>query len=80
MKSPTGALRKELENRVKLGAMSMLAVNDNMGFKELKALLEVTDGNLSSHLRRPEEAGLISPSEASCGAEATDNLCHNLNV
>ncbi len=67
MKSPIEGLRKEFENRVKLGAMSMLAVNDDMGFNELKALLEVTDGNLSSHLRGLEKAGFIRVSKTFAG-------------
>ena len=40
--------------------MSALMVNDHMNFNNLKALLEVTDGNLASHLKSLEKTGYIS--------------------
>ena len=46
--------------RVRLGIMSALAVNEPLTFNELKALFEVSDGNLSAHARKLEEAGYIS--------------------
>lgn len=49
-----------LYDRIRLGIMSALSVNRNMSFAELKDLLDVTDGNLSKHARRLEDAGLIS--------------------
>src|SRR5882724_12862808 len=42
--------------RVRLGIMSALAVNEQLTFNELKALFEVSDGNLSAHARKLEEA------------------------
>ena len=42
-------LNKAFENRVRLGIMSVLMVNDSMDFNSLKDLLQVTDGNLASH-------------------------------
>lgn len=45
--------------RVRLGIMSSLAVNEQLTFNELKALFEVSDGNLSAHARKLEEAGYI---------------------
>jgi DNA-binding MarR family transcriptional regulator len=45
--------------RVRLGIMSALAVNEAMTFAELKGLFDVTDGNLSAHARKLEEAGYI---------------------
>jgi DNA-binding transcriptional ArsR family regulator len=45
--------------RVRLGIMSALAVNEQLTFNELKALFEVSDGNLSAHARKLEEAGYI---------------------
>jgi DNA-binding MarR family transcriptional regulator len=45
--------------RVRLGIMSALAVNEPLTFNELKALFEVSDGNLSAHARKLEEAGYI---------------------
>lgn len=46
--------------RVRLGIMSALSVSDSMSFNELKALLGTTDGNLSAHARKLEEAGYIA--------------------
>lgn len=46
--------------RVRLGIMSALAVNELLTFMDLKALFDVTDGNLSAHARKLEEAGFIS--------------------
>jgi DNA-binding MarR family transcriptional regulator len=46
--------------RVRLGIMSALAVNEPLTFNDLKTLFEVTDGNLSAHARKLEDAGYIS--------------------
>ena len=46
--------------RVRLGIMSALAVNEPLTFNDLKSLFEVTDGNLSAHARKLEDAGYIS--------------------
>lgn len=46
--------------RVRLGIMSALAVNEPLTFNDLKALFEVTDGNLSAHARKLEDAGYVS--------------------
>ncbi len=50
MKSIIKNLNKVFENRVRLGVMSILIVNDYVDFKELKKMLNVTDGNLASHI------------------------------
>lgn len=42
-------LNKDFESRVRLGIMSILIVNDWVDFTEMKALLNITDGNLASH-------------------------------
>jgi DNA-binding MarR family transcriptional regulator len=52
-------LNKAFENRVRLGIMSVLMVNDSMDFNSLKELLQVTDGNLASHSAALEKEGLI---------------------
>ncbi len=52
-------LNKAFENRVRLGMMSVLMVNDSMDFNSLKDLLQVTDGNLASHAAALEKEGLI---------------------
>lgn len=59
MKNPISGLRKEFENRVRLGIMSALMVNEWMEFTDLKHLLQITDGNLASHAAALEKAGLI---------------------
>ena len=46
--------------RVRLGIMSALAVNEQLSFNDLKALFEVTYGNLGAHARKLEVAGYIS--------------------
>jgi len=49
MKKIIEKINKVFENRVRLGIMSVLMVNEKIEFKELKELLEITDGNLSSN-------------------------------
>jgi len=48
-----------IHERVRLGILSALAVNDVLTFNELKRLVRTTDGNLSVHARRLEEAGYV---------------------
>jgi DNA-binding MarR family transcriptional regulator len=52
-------LNKDFESRVRLGIMSILMVNDWVDFTEMKALLNITDGNLASHSSALEKAGYI---------------------
>lgn len=52
-------LHKAFESRIRLGIMSSLAVNDTLDFTALKELLEVTDGNLASHIKSLEKEGFI---------------------
>jgi len=59
MKNPINGLHKEFENRIKLGIMSVLMVNESIDFNELKEILEVTDGNLASHLSALENKNMI---------------------
>jgi DNA-binding MarR family transcriptional regulator len=59
MKEIISGLSKLLDSRVRLGIMSALAVNDNMDFGRLKEVLDVTDGNLASHLRALEKENLV---------------------
>lgn len=49
-----------LHDRIRLGIMSALSVNRKMSFSELKDLLQTSDGNLSKHARRLEDAGYVS--------------------
>jgi DNA-binding HxlR family transcriptional regulator len=50
---------KAFENKVRLGVMSALMVNDTMDFNALKELLDLTDGNLASHLKALEKVDYI---------------------
>ena len=55
MKNPIQHLNKIFDSRIRLGIMSALAVNDEVNFNELKELIDVTDGNLASHLKTLED-------------------------
>jgi DNA-binding HxlR family transcriptional regulator len=55
-----GRFHRLVYERVRLGIMSALAVNEQLSFAELKSLFEVSDGNLSAHARKLEDAGLIA--------------------
>ena len=59
MKDLISGLNKVFESRIRLGIMSVLMVNDSYDFSSLKESLDVTDGNLASHLKALEENGLI---------------------
>jgi DNA-binding MarR family transcriptional regulator len=51
---------KAFENKARLGIMSILMVRDNATFGELKELLDMTDGNLATHLKAIEKVGFLS--------------------
>jgi DNA-binding MarR family transcriptional regulator len=53
-------LDRLIHERLRLGIVSALAANDSLSFNDLKKLLKATDGNLSVHARKLEEAGYIS--------------------
>jgi DNA-binding HxlR family transcriptional regulator len=57
--SPTD-LDRLIHERMRLGIVSALAVNESLGFNDLKKLLKTTDGNISVHARKLEEAGYIT--------------------
>ncbi|ANE52517.1 winged helix-turn-helix domain-containing protein [Flavisolibacter tropicus] len=57
--NPIAGLNKVFDNRIRLGVMSMLMVNEEVSFNDLKGMLEVTDGNLATHLINLEENDLI---------------------
>ena len=54
-----GGLDRLIYERVRLGIMSALAVNQSLSFAELKVLLKTSDGNLSTHARKLEDAGYV---------------------
>lgn len=53
-------LDRLIHERMRLGIVSALAVNEHLSFNDLKKLLKTTDGNLSVHARKLEEAGYIT--------------------
>lgn len=53
-------LDRLIHERMRLAIVSSLAVNESLSFNELKRLLDTTDGNLSVHARRLEEAGYVA--------------------
>jgi DNA-binding HxlR family transcriptional regulator len=59
MKGLISDINKVFESRVRLGIMSVLMVNETYDFNSLKETLNVTDGNLASHLKALEERGMI---------------------
>lgn len=57
-------LDRVIHERMRLGIVSALAVNESLTFNELKKLLQTTDGNLSVHARRLEEANYVDCSKS----------------
>ena len=55
MKKPIEQLNKIFDSRIRIGIMSALMVNDSLNFNDLKALIDITDGNLASHMKTLEE-------------------------
>jgi len=53
-------LNKAFESKIRLGIMSALVVNEYFDFNSLKELLEVTDGNLASHLKSLEKSKYVT--------------------
>lgn len=52
-------LEKVIHERLRLGIISALAANEKMSFGDLKTLLQTTDGNVSVHARKLEDAGYV---------------------
>ena len=52
-------LNRVIHGRLRLGIVSSLAVNETLSFNELKSILATTDGNLSVHARKLEDAGYV---------------------
>jgi DNA-binding MarR family transcriptional regulator len=59
MKISLNNLHKAFDNRIRLGIMSALAVNDQLDFTSLKEFLDLTDGNLASHIKALEKESFI---------------------
>ena len=59
MVNPIQHLNKVFDSRIRLGIMSALMVNAQVSFNDLKELIQVTDGNLASHLKTLEDSSYI---------------------
>ena len=62
-KSAAQHLDRLIHERLRLGIISALAANESLTFSDLKSLMNTSDGNLSVHARKLEEAGYISCSK-----------------
>jgi Predicted transcriptional regulator len=60
-------LNKAFDHRIRLGIMSALAVNEELNFNTLKEVLQLTDGNLASHLKTLEDCGYLRVRKAFIG-------------
>jgi DNA-binding MarR family transcriptional regulator len=76
MKSIISNLNKVFDSRVRLGIMSALIVNESLDFNNLKETLEVTDGNLASHLKALEKKNLIKVNKKFIGRKP--NTCYTI--
>jgi len=63
----TADLDRVIHERLRLGIISALAVNNGLGFIELRDLLKTTDGNLSVHARKLEAAGYLTCTKSFVG-------------
>lgn len=59
MKLLISSFHKAFDSRIRLGIMSVLAVNDMLDFNALKEFLDITDGNLASHIKALEKEKFI---------------------
>jgi DNA-binding MarR family transcriptional regulator len=59
MNNPISQLNKIFDSRIRIGIMSALMVSEDISFNDLKGLIDVTDGNLATHLKTLEESGFI---------------------
>lgn len=75
MKTIINGLNKVFDSRVRLGIMSVLAVNDTVEFNALKEYLELTDGNLASHLKALEKEEFIEIRKSFVGRKPNTKYC-----
>ena len=73
MKIPFEKLDKAFENRVRLQIMSVLVANQRYDFSSLKELLDITDGNLASHLKGLEKEAYIVVNKSFLGRKPNTN-------
>lgn len=63
----SGELDKVIHERMRLGIISALAANEKLSFSDLKNLLNTTDGNISVHARKLEDAGYVTMKKSFAG-------------
>lgn len=68
-------LDRLIHERIRLGIVSALAVNESLSFNDLKAMLATTDGNLSVHARKLEEAGYLECTKSFDGRVPRTEFC-----
>jgi DNA-binding MarR family transcriptional regulator len=73
VKLPFEKLDKAFENRLRLQIMSIMVVNERYDFNSLKELLDVTDGNLASHLKALEKEQYITVHKSFLGRKPNTN-------
>lgn len=73
--TPAINLDRLVHERTRLAIVSALAVNQSLTFNELKELLHATDGNLSVHARKLEDAGYISCTKSFAGRMPKSEYC-----
>ncbi len=73
MKIPFEKLDKAFENRIRLQIMSVLVANQQYDFNSLKKLLDITDGNLASHLKGLEKEEYILVNKSFLGRKPNTN-------
>ncbi len=66
-------INKLFDHRIRLGIMSILVVNEDADFNRLKELLDVTDGNLASHIQALEQAEYILVEKSFVGRKPNTN-------
>ncbi|MBK5213884.1 MAG: transcriptional regulator [Flavobacteriaceae bacterium] len=66
-------INKLFDHRIRLGIMSILVVNENADFNRLKELLDVTDGNLASHIKALEQAEYVLVEKSFVGRKPNTN-------
>lgn len=71
-------LNKAFDSRIRLGIMSVLAVNEKVEFSELKDTLELTDGNLASHISALEKLNYIAVTKQFIGKKP--NTTYSLTI
>lgn len=76
MINPIDNLNKIFDSRIRLGIMSALMVNEQVNFNNLKELLNITDGNLASHLKSLEENAFVKVEKGFIGRKT--NTTYNI--